>query len=432
MAISARPAGYSTALFRSGARSLRAGIVSGGDAASYSAGYQDVTLPAGTTDATLSFWWYPLSAEGPQAAAAAAEPDPALAQALLDGALPAGALAGDIQYALLADQNGKILQTLLWTRSNAQAWQPATYPIAKSLFGRTVRVLFGVYNDGNGRASALYVDDAALHLCAPPTTTPTATAAPATTATETALPTATATATATPTATATSMATLLPTATRTETARPSATPTATVSAAPTETLTPTTTPPNSPTPTATALACAERVNNGGFEATAAWIFPSTANPAGYSTAAVHTGARAARFGLLPGRATQLLRSSAPERNLIGELAPAGAAYSSGYQTISIPTNVTRATLTFWYNPGTADPANDFQRVMLLNPVTYAVKKTLMKVAENDRTWKQASFDLTAYRGQSIVLYFETYNNSTGSTGRTWMYLDDVSVQACTQ
>ena len=54
------------------------------------------------------------------------------------------------------------LQTMLWTRSNAGTWQWASYPVSKSLIGRTVRVLFGVYNDGNGRSSVMFVDDVAL------------------------------------------------------------------------------------------------------------------------------------------------------------------------------------------------------------------------------------------------------------------------------
>ena len=71
-----------------------------------------------------------------------------------------------------------------------------------------------------------------------------------------------------------------------------------------------------------------------------------------------------------------------------------------------------------------------ERAVLLQPGTFAGIKTLMKGQENDRRWKQASFDLTAYRGMSLVLYIEVFNDSTGSTGRTWMYVDDVSVLAC--
>ena len=82
----------------------------------------------------------------------------------MDGVLPRHA-DRDAQYAVLADQSGNVLQTLLWTRSNARTWQYASYAISKSLAGRTVRVLFGTYNDGNGRSSAMFVDHTALTLC---------------------------------------------------------------------------------------------------------------------------------------------------------------------------------------------------------------------------------------------------------------------------
>ena len=110
MAVSAHPAGYSTRVVRNGLRSLRAGIDGTADKVNYSAGFQDVVIPAGTTDVALSFWWYPISAEGALASAAWVEPTPELAQAVVNGTLPEGALAGDLQYVVLADQSGNVLQ----------------------------------------------------------------------------------------------------------------------------------------------------------------------------------------------------------------------------------------------------------------------------------------------------------------------------------
>ena len=177
--------------------------------------------------------------------------------------------------------------------------------------------------------------------------------------------------------------------------------------------------------------CAEGIRNGGFEENTAWTFPITASTAGYSTAQKHSGQRSARFGLLPG--TVLASPAglgAPERNLAGEYAPLGASYSSGYQTVRIPADVASATLSFWYRSGSVDPANDFQRVMLLRPGSYSLLKVLMRVAENNQVWRQMTFDLNVYRGQDVVVYFEVYNNSTGAEGRSWMYLDDVSLALC--
>jgi hypothetical protein len=45
-------------------------------------------------------------------------------------------------------------------------------------------------------------------------------------------------------------------------------------------------------------------------------------------------------------------------------------------------------------------------------------------------WKQVTYDLSPYRGMAIVLYFNVINDGDGY--RTWMYVDDVSVNVCGQ
>ncbi|RME85556.1 MAG: hypothetical protein D6775_02500 [Caldilineae bacterium] len=170
------------------------------------------------------------------------------------------------------------------------------------------------------------------------------------------------------------------------------------------------------------------MDNGGFETDAAWTMPRTASTARYTTDAAHSGQRSGQLGLPPNTMAQALPY--PEKTLWGKLVVQGDTYSTIYQTISIPGNAESVTLDFWYKPHSQANSNDWQRVMLLKPGTYTTIKKLMKVLENDGVWKHASFDLTAYKGKSVVLYFEVYNNSTGSSGRTWMYVDDVSVLAC--
>ncbi|PKO23699.1 MAG: hypothetical protein CVU38_02680 [Chloroflexi bacterium HGW-Chloroflexi-1] len=271
-------AGYSSARAHTGARSLRAGI-DGPDIgrASYSDGFQTVTIPSGVASATLRFWWYPISAEGPLAVGVAAgsvtAPSPELLQAVADGVLPDGVLAGDRQYLLLLDDRGAILTSLLWTRSNARTWAERSFDLTPYA-GRTIQVRFGVYNDGDGRSTAMYVDDASSTSCwpAPPTPTPTPTVTPTprpvvawrylplicnrylapTPVPVTATPTATRTPTATASHTLTPPATLTPTATATRT--PTFTPTPTASHTPTATATwtPTFTPTPTPSPTATS------------------------------------------------------------------------------------------------------------------------------------------------------------------------------------
>jgi len=105
-------------------------------------------------------------------------------------------------------------------------------------------------------------------------------------------------------------------------------------------------------------------------------------------------------------------------------------YSSVYQTITIPWNATSATLSFWYYPICNDPDGDWQAAIiydstLSNVLTYAMPK----MCSNSQTWTHHTFDLSAYKGQTIILYFNVYNDGIGNR-KTAMYLDDVSVQVC--
>jgi hypothetical protein len=144
--------------------------------------------------------------------------------------------------------------------------------------------------------------------------------------------------------------------------------------------------------------------------------------------------RSARLGIAP--ETRFLwpvgqdGSNTCETNLLGEIAPFGGSYSTAYQTVSIPMTANTATLTFWrWSGAEAVSGADFQRVLLLN-ADYTYRATLLQVLENVAAWRPATFDLTSYRGQTFVIYFEVYNDDTGAGPRTWMYLDDVSLLAC--
>ena len=418
-AVTANPAGYTTAQAHTGVRSARLGVVPAGYStaalgapsltpssvqernllgelaplgASYSTAYQTITVPAGARTATLSFWYRP----GSQAS------------------------AGDFQRVmLLKPVTYGAIATVWKTLANSTAWQPTTFDLTPYR-GQSVVLYFEVYNDdiSAGARTWLYVDDVSVQTCSEATATPTSTL----TATLTPTPTWTPTPSPTPIA---SSATPTPTSTLTATPSPSPTPTATAA------------PSNTPTATP-ASACSERVSNGGFEANAAWTFAITGNPGGYTTAQAHTGARSARLGVAPSAyATGEIDTEAPsglyqesDRNLLGELAPLGASYSTVYQTLSIPTGAGSVTLTYSYQPGTQAAGGDFQRVLLLKPGSYAVLKTLMKTLSNAGGWQQSRFDLSGYRGQSVVVYFEVYNDDVSSGPRTWMFVDDVSIQAC--
>ena len=266
----------------------------------------------------------------------------------------------------------------------------------------------------------------------PPTPTPTATSTATSTntpePTSTATPTVTTTLTSTPTATAIHTFTPTSTVTNTATTTPTGTPTATPTSTPTETPTSTSTPTLTPTPTATStptptntptptstppqIPCDELICNGGFETTECWTIGDTPRPAGYSTAAVRTDSWAMRLGI-----TYLSDAKS---------------YSSINQAVTIPADATSATLSFWYYPLCQDTVeHDWQAAIIYQPGDPWVflAWAMPKVCSDSQAWTHHTFDLMAYKGQTIILYFNVSNNG-GDNLKTAMYLDDVSVQAC--
>jgi hypothetical protein len=295
-----------------------------------------------------------------------------------------------------------------------------------------------------------------LSVTATPTSSPTATETPAGTIPP---PTNTPTITQTPT----------PVGSATVTRTPTRTPTRTLS--PTITLTPT--PSRTPafnlflplvmknhgapveptaTPTSTISPCDELVRNGGFESPVDpdldWYFPVTEHPASRSTADAVQGAYSARLGIVP-----------PD--------PYKWSYSVAQQKVTIPADALYAELSFWYKPFSEgvtssgadvidwsgfDPqklmsggvgvagqnegdgetwySNDWQMLIVLDSsFGYEPSDVLMSISSNSGVWEHAVFDLTRYRGQTRYLHFCVLNRGWGG-GRTWMYLDGVSLQAC--
>jgi len=391
-------------------------------------------------------------------------PTSAILQALADGVLPQGLLAGDRQYLLLLNTNGTILAVPLWTRADDAAWQPLAFDLT-AYRGQTIQIRFGVYNDGDGQSTAMYLDDAALAACPSNVATATPTATPTATATATRTPTPSRTATVSPTRTLTASPTssATPTPTRTPAASPTATrtpsPTGTATPSPTRTptatatttlaLSPTATPTRTatttrtPTPMATATptpgACQELLVNGGFEANTGWIMPNTAYPAAYTTARAYSGSRSLRAGV----------DAAPDRY----------SYSDAYQLVAIPANAAAVTLRAWWLPRSADGAlapgtapepvagppiailqaladgvlpqgllaGDRQYLLLLNTSGTILAVPLWTRADA-AAWQPLAFDLTAYRGQTIQIRFGVYNDGDGRP--TALYLDDAALTAC--
>lgn len=395
---------YVSSPVHSGAQALQMGIPQGGaNASAYSSARQLIAVPASAATVTLTYWERPGGGDG-----------------------------SDYRELLLLNSGGGLYRTLDRNYSTgANQWQQRTFDLTPYR-GQSVYLYFNTYNNGAGSTTWNYIDDVSVQACsatiplpisptASPTPTatwtptPTLTPTSTSTSTPTSSPTATATGTTpptptpTPTGTATSTATSTPTVTSTAIPPPTLTPTATptLTQTPTPTLTPTPTPTVTITPTVPAGACLDLVANGSFENDGAWSFGATSRPAGYVTAPVHDGARALRMGIPPGTAN-------------------ANSFSSARQLVTLPSDSAKLTLTFWEQPGGGD-ASDYRETLLLlssgHPITLA-----RTYGTGSNQWQQRTFDLSAYRGQTVTLYFNTYNSGAGSTA--WNYLDSVSVMSC--
>lgn len=106
-------------------------------------------------------------------------------------------------------------------------------------------------------------------------------------------------------------------------------------------------------------------------------------------------------------------------------------YSSVRQEITIPGDAVSATLLFWYYPICPD-GWDWQGAAIYNQsMTQRLTWVMGPACSNNQTWTHYTFDLMPYKGQTINVYFNVYNNGVGNI-KTAMYLDDVSVRVCTE
>ncbi len=149
------PAGYSTARAHSGKYSMLAGVTQNGSAAKgYSIFEQMVSIPSTGSSATLQFYWWAQSGES--------NLNSLPAQLSTDSFLLT-TNANDVQYMAVMDLNHNILAYPLWRRSNNRTWETASFDLT-SFKGKTIILRFGVYNDGDGDVTAMYVDDVSITI----------------------------------------------------------------------------------------------------------------------------------------------------------------------------------------------------------------------------------------------------------------------------
>jgi hypothetical protein len=132
------PAAYSGEQIFSGTSSVRLGLSAAArNRSSYSTGYQWLDLPNEATSITL--------------------------QAQVWRSSPGASGEQDLQY-LWVTVHGGLTYRVLEGRDNGQRWETITYDLTP-FKGKSIRILFGVYNDGSGERTVMYVDDAMIELC---------------------------------------------------------------------------------------------------------------------------------------------------------------------------------------------------------------------------------------------------------------------------
>jgi len=104
------------------------------------------------------------------------------------------------------------------------------------------------------------------------------------------------------------------------------------------------------------------------------------------------------------------------------------ANDSIYETVTIPSTITTATLTYWTDVETTETTHsyDFLKVQVRNSGG-SVLQTLQTQSDATATgWKSQSFDLSNYKGQTVELYFDATNDVSNPTS---FFVDDVSLTA---
>ena len=144
------------------------------------------------------------------------------------------------------------------------------------------------------------------------------------------------------------------------------------------------------------------VTDGGFE---------TGNFTGWSTSGAsdavvttpHTGSYSARLGA----------TTATNGN------------STMQQAVTVPAN---ATLSFWYQPHCPDTLTYDQQQMQVRSTTGTTLLTVLNVCQNTGVWTQKTASLSAYAGQTVVLWFNSHDDNYAADP-TYALFDDVSVTA---
>jgi kumamolisin len=97
-----------------------------------------------------------------------------------------------------------------------------------------------------------------------------------------------------------------------------------------------------------------------------------------------------------------------------------------YQTVTIPATATKATLTFWVDVSTTETTHAYDYFYAeLRTGSGSLIKRLTTLSDGTAAgWGQKTFDVTAYKGQTLRIYFRGTNDYSNPTD---FFLDDVSL-----
>jgi len=157
------------------------------------------------------------------------------------------------------------------------------------------------------------------------------------------------------------------------------------------------------------------IQNGGFE---------TGNFTGWKT-----GSGGAQGPVAPTVTTANANSGSYSALLGQTVAPEVNGNSHIYQDITIPSNANQVTLSFFYWPATNDTGQLAYQLVQIQSNLGVPLATVLQVASNDKSWKEVTYDLTSFKGQTIRVYFAVHGNrlQDPTSDYIYMYLDDVSV-----
>lgn len=349
--------------------------------------YQQITIPSNVSKSTLTYYYWPSTTD---------------------------TITYDWQEAQVRNISGTTLASIMKVGSNAQAWTLITFDLTPYK-GQTIQLYFNAHGDGYGDLTYMYLDDVTVTNTTDTSIPTTSITAPANNSTVSGTVTVSATGADVGNPILASMQLFIDgaqVASNTNLNTISYSWNTTTATNGTHTIYSRVTDSGGNTAQSSTVTVTvsntstQLIANGGFEtgSLSSWTTGGVLAPK-VSTTQKHTGSYSSVLGAF----------ASPEQN--GD--------SSIYQTIVVPSTATKVTLTYYYWPSTTDTITyDWQEAQVQN-TSGTTLASIMKVDSNAQAWTLVTYDLTAYKGQTVRIYFNAHGDGYGDL--TYMYLDDVSV-----